>query len=127
MADAKKHIDNVSSGRKEEFDDIIKKIQKAAKKIKEDGDEQLNRLDDFENKNLKTDIANVIPDSDFLFLNKEVTRYRGSLQSLMSCKDNTLEDSIKIDFLLKKEEKKGESITPDDLHILRANLKALDK
>jgi len=91
MADAKKHIDNVSGGRREEFDDLIKKIQRAAKKIKDDGEEQDGRLTDFEHKNLKSDIANMIPDSDFLFLNKEVTRYRGSLGTLMTGKDRTLE------------------------------------
>ena len=76
---------------------------------------QAGRLTDFENKNLKSDIANLIPDSDFLFLNKEVTRYRGSIETTLGAKDTTLEQSVKIDKELKAEAKSGENITPEHL------------
>jgi len=82
LADAKKYLDNVSGGRKEEYDDLIKKIQKAAKSIRDGGEEQKQRLIDFTNKNLDGDISTLIPDQDLMFLNKEVTRYNGSLHSL---------------------------------------------
>ena len=127
MADAKKYIDNLGNGRKDEFEDLIKKIRKAAQKLGEDAEFQSGRLEDFDNKNLKSDIAAMIPDSDFLFLNKEVTRYRGSIQALITGKDNTLDASNKLDSVIKSEAKKGEPITPDDLHILRSNLKSLEK
>lgn len=84
MADAKKYVENVAGGRKEEYDDLIKKIQKAAKAIRDGGEEQKQRLDDFNTKNLEGDISNLIPDQDLLFLNKEVTRYYGSLQTLQT-------------------------------------------
>jgi len=82
LADAKKYVEGVASGRKDEYDDLIKKIQKAAKNIRDGGDEQKGRLDDFTTKNLEGDIANLIPDQDLLFLNKEVTRYNGSIGTL---------------------------------------------
>jgi len=70
----------------------------------------------------------MIPDGDLLFLNKEVSRYRASLQSCEATKDLTLEESTKIDTDMKKEAKqKGESISPNDLHMLRSNLKSLEK
>jgi cell division septum initiation protein DivIVA len=81
-ADAKKYVENVAGGRKEEYDDLIKKIQKAAKAIRDGADEQKGRIDDFTNKNLEGDISNLIPDQDLLFLNKEVTRYNGSIVSM---------------------------------------------
>jgi len=127
MADAKKHAESVFGGRKDEFDDLIKKIQKAAKKIRDDAEEQLGRLNDFENKNLKSDMANILPDGDFLFLNKEVTRYRGSLQTVLASKDNTLDESVKIDADLKDSVNKGENITQENLHSLKGNLKSLEK
>ena len=82
IADAKKYLDGLSSGRRDEFEDLIIRIRKAAHKLGEENEHQSNRLEEFDNKNLKSDIAKMIPDSDFLFLNKEVTRYRGSVQAL---------------------------------------------
>jgi len=93
LSDVKKYADNVSANRKDEYDEIIKKIQKVAKKIRDEGEEQKGRLDDFENKNLKSDIGGRLPDADFLFLNKEVDRYRSSLESMQTFKDGTLEAS----------------------------------
>lgn len=87
MADAKKYVDNVAGGRKEEYDDLIRKIQKAAKSIRDGGEEQKGRLDEFTAKNLEGDISMLIPDQDLLFLNKEVTRYSGSIAALQAQKD----------------------------------------
>ena len=96
-------MESVSGQRKDEYDDLIKKIQKVAKKIRDEGDEQMTRLDDFENKNLKSDVGDIIPDQDMLFLKKEVSRYRGSLDTMQAQKDAVLDESIKIDFDMKKE------------------------
>jgi len=63
----------------------------------------MTRLDDFENKNLKSDVGDIIPDQDMLFLKKEVSRYRGSLDTMQAQKDAVLDESIKIDFDMKKE------------------------
>lgn len=38
LADSKKYLDNVAGGRKEEYDDLIRKIQKAAKQVRDGGD-----------------------------------------------------------------------------------------
>ena len=126
MADAKKYVENVANGRKDEYDDLIKKIQKAAKAIRDGGEEQKQRLDDFNAKNLEGDISSLIPDQDLLFLNKEVTRYYGSIAALQTQKDQILEDSTKIDVDMKAKNK-GLTITPEDLHQLKQNLKALEK
>jgi chromosome segregation ATPase len=126
MADAKKYIENVAGGRKEEYDDLIRKIQKAAKSIRDGGEEQKQRLDEFIGKNLEGEISSLIPDQDLLFLTKESTRYQGSLKSLQSQKDETLDASTKIDVDMKAKNK-GLTIAPEDLHSLRQNLKALEK
>lgn len=126
MADAKKYVENVAGGRKEEYDDLIKKIQKASKLIRDGGEEQQGRLDDFTEKNLEGDIASLIPDQDVQFLSREVTRYNASIYTLQAQKDQTLEDSTKIDVDMKARNK-GLTISPEDLHSLKQNLKALEK
>lgn len=82
IADAKKYIENVALGRKDDYDDLIKKIQKSAKAIRDGGEDQQKRLDEFTNKNIEGDIGTLIPDADLLFLNKEVARYNGSIKAL---------------------------------------------
>ena len=69
----------MASARKEEYDDIIKHIQRVAKRIHDDCDEQMNRLDEFEDKNMSPDAVKNIPDQDVVFLKKEVARYQASL------------------------------------------------
>lgn len=124
--EVQKYIDSISAGRKEEFDDLIKKIQKAAKHIRDGGEEQKTRLDTFSKKYLDGDMAKLISDGDLLFLSKEVTRYDSSILSMQGQKDATLEESTKIDVSLKSKEKKH-VITNDDIHVLRVNLKTLEK
>lgn len=75
---------------------------------------------------MEGDIAQLIPDQDLLFLQKEVHRYDGSLVTLQAQKDETLEDSTKIDLDMKAKNK-GLTISPEDLHQLRQNLRALEK
>ena len=52
VQDAKKYTENVSVARKEEYDDFIKHIQRVAKRVRDESDEQLNRLEEFEEKNM---------------------------------------------------------------------------
>jgi len=80
VQDAKKYTENVSAARKEEYDDFIKHIQRVAKRIRDESDEQLNRLDEFEDKNMNSDVVQNIPDQDIIFLRKEVARYRASIE-----------------------------------------------
>lgn len=47
LQDTKKYLDAVNKDRKDEYDDIIKQIQKLAKKIGADAETQNIRLDDF--------------------------------------------------------------------------------
>jgi len=63
-------------------------------------------------------MALLISDPDMLFLNKEVVRYETSIIILQSQKDQTLEDSTKIDVDMKAKNK-GLSVSPEDLHHLR--------
>jgi hypothetical protein len=44
LQDTKKYIDGVINGRKEEYDDLLKQIQKVAKKVNDDINEQDGRL-----------------------------------------------------------------------------------
>lgn len=61
----------------------------------------MGRLDEFEAKNINSDIAEHIPDQDLLFLKKEVARFKQALISLKSQKDTTLDDSLKEDKAMK--------------------------
>ena len=49
LSDSKKHLESVKNERKDEYDDLLRQIQKLAKKVGEDADEQGKRLNDFEN------------------------------------------------------------------------------
>jgi hypothetical protein len=127
VQDAKKYTENVSTARKEEYDDYIKHIQKMAKRIRDEADEQTNRLDDFEEKNMNTEVIENIPDQDIIFLRKEVGRYRASLESVQKQKDTTLEQSVEINGENQKRSLAGNNIKPEDLSMLRLNLKSLEK
>jgi len=50
LADSRKFVSKLNSSRKDEYDDLLKKIQRLAKKINDDIDEQSIRLDNFEGK-----------------------------------------------------------------------------
>ena len=56
----------------------------------------MNRLDDFEDKNMNPDAVKNIPDQDVVFLKKEVARYQASLDWVQKKKDTTLEMSVEI-------------------------------
>ena len=121
-----KYLDSVSLGRKDEYDNLIKAIQKSAKNIRDGGEVQKHRLDAFTLKYLEGDMAKIISDSDLLFLSKEVARYDSSIIALQSQKDSTLEESTKIDIHL-KQKTKTLGISTEELHQLRFNLKSLEK
>ena len=90
-------MDGVRSERKDEYDDLLRQIQKLAKKVGEDTDELNKRLNDFEAELLHPDgTSNHISDSDLVFLKKEVARYRSALQSVRSNKDHHLNASQQV-------------------------------
>ena len=82
LADAKKYIDGVRGERKDEYDDLLRQIQKLAKRVGEDTDDLNKRLTDFEAELLQPDgTSDHISDADMVFLKKEVARYRSALQA----------------------------------------------
>ena len=77
---AKKFSDSVNSDTKEEYEDIMRKIQKLSKKVLDDGDEQNARLESFETKVVKPHTLNPhIADVDMMFLKKEITRNKSAI------------------------------------------------
>ena len=61
---------------------MIKKIAKTSDKVDDEAGELVKRLNEFETKNLSSDVTEHIPDQDIIFLKKEVSRYKSSLQIL---------------------------------------------
>ena len=80
LAEIKKYLDAVRGERKDEYDDLLRQIQKLAKKVGEDTEDLNKRLNDFETELLQPDGASDhISDADLIFLKKEVARYRSAL------------------------------------------------
>ena len=126
LADSKKYMDGVRGERKDEYDDLLRQIQKLAKKVGEDTDDLNKRLNDFEAELLQPDgTSDHISDADLIFLKKEVTRYRSALQSVKSNKDHHLSASQQVNNEVMK------SRIPDiqlgDVQALRQHFKALEK
>lgn len=93
IQNAKKFQESVNSEKKDEYDDIMKKIQKLAKKVMDDGDEQSARLESFENKVVKPQTVNPhIADVDMIFLKKEIARNKAALDVSRNMADDILED-----------------------------------
>lgn len=94
IQNAKKFQDGVSQDKKEEYEDIMRKIQKISKKIMDDAEEQNARLDQFENKVVKPHTMTPhIADVDMIFLKKEISRNRGALDACRNMTDEILEDA----------------------------------
>lgn len=124
--DAKKYIDSIQNGRKEEYDNVIRRIHLNAKLIKDDAEIQQQKLHDFVSCNLEGDAQHLIPAQDFLYLNLEVTRYRNSIQTVQSVKNAVIDGVNKIDAGL-KQKNKALGVTPEELHFLKSSLRTLDK
>lgn len=98
----------------------MKEIIKVSKKIVADAEEQDSRLTAFETKNLTSESAfNSVPDSDKVFLQKEITRLRSQLETIRSKKDSYFTDSQQI---TQSYENPTSDITPDDVLSLKENL-----
>ena len=94
LADSKKYLDSVRGDRKDEYDDLMRQIQKLSKKVGEESDDLNRRLNDFEGDLTQPDgAAEHISDADLVFLKKEVSRYRSAISSVNSNKDEILKDS----------------------------------
>lgn len=72
----------------------MRKIQKLAKKVLDDGDEQGARLDSFENKVVKPHTMNPhIADVDMIFLKKEISRNKYAIDCSREMAEKILEDA----------------------------------
>ena len=72
----------------------MKKIQKLAKKVVDDGEEQSARLENFDNKVVKPQSLNPhIADVDMIFLKKEIARNKSALDVSRNMVDDILEDA----------------------------------
>ena len=143
LADSKKFMDGVRGARKEEYDDLLRQIQKAGKKVGEDADEQGRRLDDFEAKLLGPDgTSDHVADADLVFLKREIARYRQALLTAEANKDNVLRSAQQINDEVmrglkhgayREDDSEGDErsgaggIDPEDVAQLRQYLKALEK
>ena len=76
---------------------------------------------------MSQDAVQNIPDIDIVFLRKEVARYRASLEWVQKQKDTTLEMSVEINGENQKKALASNNIKPEDLHMLKMNLKSLEK
>ena len=94
LADSKKYLDSVRGDRKDEYDDLMRQIQKLSKKVGEESDDLNRRLNDFEGDLTQPDgAAEHISDADLVFLKKEVSSYRSAISSVSANKDEILKDS----------------------------------
>ena len=126
LTDSKKFMDAVKNERQAEYDDLLKQIQKLARKVDEDAEGQEKRLVNFENKVIGNDPSNGhISDPDMVFLKKEVARYHGALDTIKANKDEVLADSVAIND--KKRDSGDDAIPVSDIQQMKSNLKALEK
>lgn len=94
LADSKKYLDSVRGERKDEYDDLMRQIQKLGKKVGDDGDDLSKRLDDFEGELTQPGGASEhVSDADLVFLKKEVSRYRAALKTVSTNKEQILIDA----------------------------------
>ena len=122
----KKYSDSVQGEQRDEYDDLLRKIQKLAKKVVEDVEEQGGRLDAFEEKLLDTSGGSQhVADADMLFLKKEVARYRAAISACRGMTNELLDDSVRIKDNGQKQP--DGLLSLEDLQSLRANLKGLQK
>lgn len=96
LQEGKKLIDGVKQGRKEEYDDLLQKIKKAAKRINDNLQHEDGRLKNFESNIMKPSDKGKIPDGELLFLNKEIARNKASINSSMTLTNEILDDSLQV-------------------------------
>ena len=91
----KKYAEGVNSEQRDEYNDILRQIQKYAKKVQDDVDEQNDRLEGFEKKVLgdPQNPNSFIADVDLLILRKEVSRNKGAIESTRTMTFEILEES----------------------------------
>lgn len=104
----------------------MKKLQKLAKKVVDDAEEQTIRLDQFENKVVKPHTLNPhIADTDMIFLKKEISRNKAALEVVKNMTHDLIEDAQAVH----DENQRGyeKSVSINELQQLKENLKALQK
>ena len=125
LQDSRKYIDSVTNGRRDEYDDLLKQIQKVSKKVNDDIHQEDGRLQAFETQVIMPNDGkfSVIADPDLLFLKKELNRNKGSLLTYKSSNDDILSDALD----MKKEKLLDKNIEPEDLAVSKQMLKSLQK
>ena len=126
IQNAKKFQEGVNSDKKEEYEDIMRKIQKLAKKVLDDADEQAARLENFEAKVVKPHTLNPnIADVDMIFLKKEISRNRSALEVTKNMTEDILEDAQ----AMREDSQRNvdRMISIAELQQLREDYKALQK
>ena len=106
---------------------MISQIRKLSQKVGADADLQYSRLKIFEErmKMASETPESHIPDSDNVFLKKEVARYHASIATLKASNAATLKDSNQISD--ENSETPGRPVSVEDLQRLKNNLKSLVK
>lgn len=122
LLDGKKLIDGVKSARKDEYDDLMLKIKKAAKNINGNLQNEGQRLKSFETNVMKPGetTEGKIPDDEILFLNKEIARNRAAINTSKTITNEVLDDSLQV-------VPDSSGVEVEDISQLKLNLKTLQK
>lgn len=124
--DAKKYIDSIQNGRRDEYENVIRRLHLNAKLIKDETEVQQQKLQDFVSGNLAGDAQHLIPAQDLLFLNLEVTRLKNSITAVQSVKTAVIDNVNTIDAGL-KQKNNAPGVTAEELYFLKSSLRTLDK
>ena len=92
----KKFADAVDGDRRDELDDLLRKIGKLDKKVNQELDEVEDRLDNFEAKINDPNSSDAIPDSDLIFVKKEINRNVGAAQVVRGIANDNIADAHEI-------------------------------
>ena len=85
----------MTNGRRDEYDDLLKQLQKVSKKVSDESSELENRIQAFEMQVMLPNEGRVttVADNDLLFLKQEVNRNKISLNCVKANNDEVLADS----------------------------------
>lgn len=107
------------------MDDLLRKIGKLDKKVNQELDEVEDRLENFEGKINDPSAADGIPDSDLIFVKKEINRNRGAAQVVRGIANDNVADAqdIKEDI----ERRPNNDVEPEDVQALKGIAKSLQR
>lgn len=125
QGELKKFADAVDGDRRDELDDLLRKIGKLDKKVNLELDEVEDRLENFEGKINDPAASDAIPDSDLIFVKKEINRNVGATQVVRGIANDNVSDAQEIREGIEK--RPNNEIEPEDVQALKGIAKSLQK